>query len=118
MKQLRDLVEESGTRGSAEDVLVGARRMFDVRRKRAPFEEVEFFGGVEGLGAEDLEEEGLGEQESVGVHEVAGAGGGECLGDGGHQEYVPQLGSAVVVVVFDQERPSMAHCISKNIQIN
>ncbi|TQE00083.1 hypothetical protein C1H46_014336 [Malus baccata] len=95
VKQLRDLVEESGAGGGAEDVGVGARRMFDVMRERAPFEEVDFFGGAEGLGAEDLEEEGLGERESVGVREVAGAGGGEGLGDGGHQEYVSQLGSAV-----------------------
>lgn len=58
---MRDLVEEAGAGSGAEDVGVGARRVFDVMRERAPFEKVEFFGRVEGLGAEDLKQKRLGE---------------------------------------------------------
>lgn len=93
-KQAGDFVEETGAAGGAEDVGVCARRVFDEMRERAPFEEVELFGGVEGLGAEDLEEERLGEWE--GVREVASAGLGQSLGDGGHQKYVSQLRRSAV----------------------
>lgn len=76
-------MEAVGATRGAENVGVGAGGVFvnwSERRRTTPFEEVEFLGGVEGVGAEDLEDERLREGKGVRV-EVAGAGLGEGFGE-------------------------------------
>jgi hypothetical protein len=80
-------VEVVGAASDAEDVGVGAGGVLVVwsQRRPAPVEEVDFLGGVEGVGAEDVEEEGLREGDGRRI-EVSSAGVGEGFGEGGHQE--------------------------------
>lgn len=80
-------MEVVGAASDAEDVGVGAGGVFVVwcQRRPAPVEEVDFLGGVEGMGAEDVEKEGLREGDGRRV-EVSSAGVGEVFGERGDQE--------------------------------
>lgn len=58
---------------STEDLGIGARGGFEVRVEREPCEEIELFGDVEGIAAEDLEEDRLRERDGARVGEVVSA---------------------------------------------